>query len=217
MGALRCSFLRQQSPQPMKPMQKPATVAYPVNDLVLHRWSPRAFEETPLGDRELVSILEAGRWASSCFNDQPWRFLVGRKGRGAAWQGIYDALAPSNRLWCERVPVLMLSVAVSTFRHNGAANRHSQHDVGMASAQMALQAQSMGLALHFMAGFDRAKVRGTFGIPEDHEPMAAIAAGHPASADVLPEPVRTRELAARERLGLADVAFASWGVPLHLE
>src|SRR5215203_5052580 len=102
-------------------MLKPATVRYPVNDLVLQRWSPRAFEETPLTDSELGSILEAGRWAASCFNDQPWRFLVGRKGQGEVWQQIYDALVPGNQVWCERVPVLLLSVAVSAFRHNGAA------------------------------------------------------------------------------------------------
>lgn len=198
-------------------MLKPATVRYPVTDLILQRWSPRAFEETPLSDDELGSILEAGRWAASCFNDQPWRFLVGRKGHGTAWQQIYDALVPGNQVWCVRAPVLMVSVAVPAFRHNGAANRHSQHDVGMASAQMAIQAQSMGLALHFMAGFDRAKIRASFGIPDECEPMAAIAAGRPAAANVLPPDVRAKELAERQRLGLEAIAFARWGEPLPLE
>jgi nitroreductase len=199
-------------------MRKPAIVSCPVADLIGERWSPRAFAPMPLSDAELGSILEAGRWAASCYNDQPWRFLVGRKDRGDGWQRLFDCLVPGNQAWCAAVPVLMLSVAVPLFRHNGAPNRHAQHDVGMASAQMALQAHAIGLALHFMAGFDRDKARAAFAIPEGHEPMAAFAAGHPAEPDALPEAIRPRELAPRQRLGLDEIAFGErWGTALPLE
>jgi nitroreductase len=198
-------------------MRKPAETAFPLYEVIAERWSPRAFAETPPSDAELGSILEAGRWAASCFNDQPWRFIVGIKGRGDAWQRLYEALMPGNQAWCIRVPVLMVSVAVPSFRHNGTPNRHWQHDVGMASAQMAVQATSMGLALHFMAGFDRGKVRAAFAVPEGHEPMAAIALGHPAEPDVLPADIAAKELMPRSRLGLNEIIFgARWGEALPL-
>jgi nitroreductase len=198
-------------------MEKPATTAFPLAPCIRARWSPRAFAETPPATAELGSLLEAFRWAASCFNDQPWRLIVGRKGQGDTWHRLLDCLAPGNQAWCARVPVLMLSVAVPEFRHNGRPNRHWQHDVGMASAQLALQAISMGLATHFMAGFDRAKARAAFGIPEACEPMAAIAVGRPAEPDILPEATRARELAPRRRLELPEIAFgSSWGEPLPL-
>lgn len=111
----------------------------------------------------------------------------------------------------------MVSVAVPNFRHNGQSNRHWQHDVGLASAQMAVQASSMGLGVHFMAGFDRDKVRAAFGVPADHEPMAAVAAGHPADPDTLPPDIAAKERAPRSRLGLNEIIFgARWGDALPL-
>lgn len=198
-------------------MRKPAETAYPLAEVIARRWSPRAFAATDLAPEEIGSLLEAARWAPSCFNDQPWRFIVGRRGVGVTRQLLLDSLTAGNRAWCERVPVLMLSVAVGTFRHNGTANRHAQHDVGLASAQLALQAASMGLACHFMAGFDRQRVRESLLIPDHAEPMAVIAVGRPDRPDVLPEAVRAKEVAARQRLGLDEIAFAgAWGERLTL-
>jgi nitroreductase len=191
--------------------------AYPLAPIVRDRWSPRAFAVTALADAELGALLEAFRWAASSFNDQPWRLIVTRKVEGEGWQRLYDCLSPGNQAWCAGVPVLMLSVAVPEFRHNGRPNRHWQHDVGMASAQLALQATSMGLATHFMAGFDRGKARAAFGVPEACEPMAAIAVGRPAEPETLPEAIRVKETAPRRRLALAEIAFGGrWGEPLPI-
>lgn len=198
-------------------MQKPAETAFPLDEAIRERWSPRAFAETPLTTAELGSLLEAFRWAPSCANGQPWRLIVGLKGQGDAWQRLYDALMPGNQAWCIRVPVLMVSVAVPNFSHNGQPNRHWQHDVGLASAQMAVQASSIGLAVHFMGGFDRDKVRAAFGVPEDHEPMAAIAAGRHAEPGTLPAELASRDEAPRSRLALNEIIFGGrWGEALPL-
>lgn len=198
-------------------MRKPAEAAFPLHEPIRERWSPRGFAETPLARAELGSLLEAFRWAPSSSNGQPWGLIVGLKGEGDAWQRLYDALTPGNQSWCIRVPVLMVSVAVPRFRHNDSPNRHWQHDVGLASAQMAVQAASMGLAVHFMGGFDRDKVRAAFGVPDDHEPMAAVAAGHPAEPDAVPPDIAARDKAPRSRLGLNEIIFgARWGEALPL-
>ena len=198
-------------------MRKPAEAAYPLDEAIRERWSPRGFAETPPTASELGSLFEAFRWAPSCANGQPWGLIVGMKGRGDAWQRLFDALTPGNQSWCDRVPVLMVTVAVPSFRHNGRPNRHWQHDVGLASAQMAVQAASMGLAVHFMGGFDRDKVRAAFGVPEDHEPMAAVAAGRQAEPGTVPEDIAARDAAPRSRLSLNEIIFgARWGEALPL-
>jgi hypothetical protein len=52
----------------------------------------------------------------------------------------------------------------------------------------------MGLVIHGMQGFDFAKAHSVLKVPDDFAVAAMIAAGHPAPADTLPEPLRDREL-----------------------
>jgi Nitroreductase family len=53
---------------------------YPILDAILHRWSPRAMSGEPISQEELMTILEAARWAPSSYNNQPWHFVYGIKG-----------------------------------------------------------------------------------------------------------------------------------------
>lgn len=55
-------------------MRKPE---YPIQDLILNRWSSRAMSGESLSDEELMPLLEAARWAPSSYNNQPWRFILG--------------------------------------------------------------------------------------------------------------------------------------------
>ena len=50
------------------------TADYPIDPLFLERWSPRAFTDEAISERDLLTLLEAARWAPSSFNSQPWRF-----------------------------------------------------------------------------------------------------------------------------------------------
>ncbi|MEK7759252.1 MAG: nitroreductase family protein, partial [Pseudomonadota bacterium] len=54
-----------------------ARTQVPINDVIARRWSGRAFDPLkPVTREQLTALLEAARWAASCFNDQPWRCLV---------------------------------------------------------------------------------------------------------------------------------------------
>ena len=111
----------------------------------------------------------------------------------------------------------MLSVAKLAFARNGKPNRHALHDVGLASAQLALQATALGLAVHFMAGFDGASARKAFAIPDGFEPGAAAALGYHAKIDDLPDEAREKALAPRRRKPLGDFVFSrTWGEPAAL-
>ena len=189
--------------------KKHASADAPVEDIILRRWSPRAFAERPVSDADLKSIFTAASWAASSYNEQPWRFLVGRKG-DETWQKIFDALTPANQSWTKFAPVLYATFAKKTFSHNGSPNRVAVHDVGAASATLSLQATALGLHTHGMAGFDPEKLRAAFGVPNDFEPVACWALGYLGDPDILPENYKQMELQPRTRKPLNQFVFNEW-------
>lgn len=195
-------------------LEKPATTSRPVHDLFVRRWSTRAYDaKRPVSREQLISLLEAGRWAPSCNGDEPWRYLViDRAGDPEGFQKAFDCLSENNRKWVKNVPLLLLACAGSNFAATGKPNRWTQHDTGAASACMALQAVAMGLAYHQMGGFDVDKARAAFAIPADYTPMAMIAVGFQAEPDVLDEETKKKELAPRARKPLGERFFeGGWG------
>jgi nitroreductase len=189
-------------------MEKRATTGTPIHELLARRWSPRAMDPGRKVTREMLqSLLEAARWAPSCFNEQPWRFLVFDGSVPEALEAARGCLAEGNA-WARRAPLLLLSVARDTFTRNGKLNRYAGHDVGLATENLVLQATALGLASHQMAGFDAERARRAFHIPDGFTPMAMIAVGHPGSADDLDEGLQQREMAPRVRRELEEIAFS---------
>ena len=195
-------------------LEKPAVAQYPIHDLLRKRWSPRAFSSQSVSPAQLASLLEAARWAASCFNQQPWHFLLATKDNPQDYSRLLGCLVEANQAWAQHAPVLMLSVAKLTFDQSGQANRHAFHDVGQAAANLTLQATAMGLVVHQMAGFDVDKARTVFEIPDGHEPVAALAVGYQGDPAALPVKLREREEAPQTRKPLRDFVFSGrWGSP----
>jgi len=200
-------------------LEKPAQTSRPIHDLFVRRWSTRAFDAAkPVSREQLVSLLEAGRWAPSCNGDEPWRYLIWDRGRDPeSFQKAFDCLSENNRKWVKNVPLLMLSCAGSNFAATGKPNRWTQHDTGAASVSMALQAVALGLAYHQMGGFDADKARAAFGIPAEYTPMAMIAVGYQAAPEVLDEETKKKELIPRARKPLGERFFeGGWGKGITL-
>lgn len=191
---------------------KHAPAAPGVLDEILKRWSPRAFLDKPVSAADLKKIFEAAHWAASSYNEQPWRFLVGRKG-DATYQKIFDSLVDFNQAWAKSAPVLILSAGKKTFAHNGSPNHHALHDTGAATAYLALQASALGLHAHSMGGFDHEKARAAFGIPDDYAIGAVTALGYFGDIDSLPEHLKKQETSPRSRKPLGEVVFAEWEKP----
>lgn len=197
--------------------QKTAVTSVDIHELIANRWSPRALDPNkPVSHDDLLALLEAARWASSCFNDQPWRFIVCDKNSDLeSWATALDTLAEKNRLWAKNAPVLILAVAMANFTHNGSPNRWAIYDTGAASANLSLQAQALGLVLHQMGGFDADKARTVFELPTDSTPMAMLAVGYQAEADILDEVFQAAETAERSRASLAERFYAGkWGIAI---
>ncbi|MBE9085061.1 MULTISPECIES: nitroreductase family protein [unclassified Tolypothrix] len=190
---------------------KTADTLYPVEELLRERWSPLAFSEELVETDKLCTVLEAAGWAASSYNEQPWSFIVATKDNPVEFQRLLDCLVEGNQEWAKNVPVLMISVAKLNFERNGAENRHAFHDVGAATTTLAIQAMALGLFIHQMAGFDVAKAKEVYSIPDGYEPVAAIALGYLGDPQTLSEKLQQRELALRSRKPLETYVFSgSW-------
>ena len=193
-------------------MQKLAETRYPIHELLRERWSPRAFADRIVEPEKLRSLLEAARWAPSSFNEQPWSFIVATKEHPGEYERLLSCLVEGNVRWAQHAPVLMLSVAKLAFERNQKPNRHAFHDVGLAVENMVIQATALGLAVHQMAGFHADRAREVYGIPEGHEPVAAMAIGYLDDPGRLPDDLREREVAPRIRKPLESFVFSGqWG------
>jgi len=193
-------------------MEKPAKTDHPIHELLAKRWSPRAFDPRPVEPAKLQSLLEAARWAPSSYNEQPWAFIIGTKDKPADFAKVLECYVEFNQGWAKSASVVMLSVAHLTFDKNGQPNRHAFHDVGLAAENLCLQATSMGLQAHQMAGILPDRAREVFGIPAGWEAVAGIAVGYPGDPNSLADPLKQRELEERSRKPIKSFVFASgWG------
>ena len=186
-------------------LEKPALADHDIHELLARRWSPRAFDARLVDHQTLLRLFEAARWAPSSGNGQPWSFLVATKENAAEFEKLGSILNPGNA-WAKQAPVLALSIAALD-RAPGKPNRHAWHDVGLATENLILQAVSMGLAVHPMAGFDPDRARQIFEIPERYEPVAAMAIGYPGDPQSLPDDLRDRELSPRQRKPQREFVF----------
>lgn len=178
---------------------------YPVNKELVNRWSPRAFRDARISEEQLMTLFEAAQWAPSSMNEQPWRYMYAHRGT-PEFDAMHDCLLDGNKPWTLQASVLVLCVAEKTFERNGNANRHAFHDVGMANANLFVQATSMGIFGHILGGYNFEKTARVFNLNEAQEAVCFLALGFLGDANQLDEPFKTRELTPRSRKPLELIA-----------
>jgi nitroreductase len=185
-----------------------------ITGLLRHRWSPRAFSDRPVEPTKLLSLFEAARWSPSSANEQPWRFIAATKQDTRVYETLLSLLNEGNRRWAQRAPLLILGVAHSLYSANGKPYQHSWYDLGQSVADLTVEAEALGLAVHQMGGFDAAKAVELLSIPQGYEPVIAIAVGYADRPDILPDDLRQREETPRSRKPLESFVFTDeWGKP----
>jgi nitroreductase len=194
-------------------MEKPAQNQYPIHDLIKYRWSPVIFNNSKMVESEkIASLLEAAKWSPSCFNEQPWSFIVATKENPEEYEKLFSCIVEGNQKWVQNVPVLMMAIAKLNFASNNNFNRHAFHDVGLALGNLTLQAESMGLRVHQMGGFYIEKTREVYQIPEGYEPITAIAIGYEGDMDAAETDLQKRDNSPRIRKPLQEFVFSNtWG------
>ena len=162
-----------------------------IDPVFLERWSPRAFSDENISMEDVLTILEAGRWAPSCYNEQPWRFAIAVTDRQK--KTFSETLVKQNQIWASQSAALVYIVYKSTFSFNGEENKWAFFDAGAAWASMAIQATKMGLHVHAMAGFNAEKARKLLKLGDDFSVAVAVAIGKLGDRGTLPDSLKEME------------------------
>ena len=185
-------------------MSKTAVTAAPILPVLAERWSPRSFNETYLlSSNEIISVLEAARWATTSNNSTPARFSVLVRGT-ELHSAVAPALASWNAAWGPTASALIV-VSVSKVHQDGSPAVFAQYDAGLQVGNLVVQAQALDLYTHQMAGLDKAAASAALDLHEDMEIITVIAIGKLDAADKLEGPLHEREIAPRTRVDLADI------------
>lgn len=188
-------------------MEPRNAVAHDINPVFASRWSPYAFDpKRDVSEGDLQAIFEAARWTMSAFNAQPWRYIVGVRGRGQeTWDDVFNSLLAGNQGWTRNVPVLALGLVQPNFEYNGKPNGTALHDLGAASAALTFEATSRGLVVHQMSGIDPARARELFDIDEAYRPVTALAIGYASQSAETDDEFAQRDQRPRERKPLEEL------------
>ena len=184
---------------------KIAITAAPIAPVLAERWSPRSFNrEYLLTQQEALSILEAGRWAPSANNLQPWRFAFVSRNDELHAELCEKGLTGFNQAWAPDASALIV-MAVQKALPDGKEITGRKYDAGLAASLMVVQAQELGLHTHHIGGIVREEIESLLKLDDNHEVLVVIAVGKVAPAEQLEGPAYEREVAPRVRLSLDEI------------
>lgn len=188
--------------------EKAAVTGFPIEDSLARRWSPCSFRDESLTRDQVGSLFEAARWSASSFNDQPWRFIYALRAENPAdFACILSTLMEGNQMWAGQASLLAVVCASMTSSRTGKENSKAVYDTGQAVANLCTQATAMGLHVHQMGGFSAERARAELQVPEDWQPVVALAVGHRGAPEDLDPQLQQREFSTRERLPLGRIVF----------
>ncbi len=184
---------------------KIAITAAPIAPVLAERWSPRSFNrDYLLTQDEALSILEAGRWAPSANNLQPWRFAFISRNDDLHKELCEKGLTGFNQSWAPDASALIVIAVIKTLP-DGKEITGRRYDAGLAAAQMVVQAQELGLHTHHIGGIVHSEIHSMLNMDENTEVLVALAVGKVAPAEQLEGPAFEREVAPRVRHTLDEV------------
>lgn len=184
---------------------KRAVTAAPIAPVLADRWSPRSFDrDYLLTQDEALSILEAGRWAPSSNNSQPWRFAFISRTDKHHSDICSKGMTGFNQAWAPDASALIV-IAVQKTKADGTELTGRKYDAGLAAAMMIVQAQELGLYSHTIGGLVRDEIHQTLSLDENIEVLVLLAVGKLAPAEQLEGPAYDREVAARARMDLDEI------------
>jgi len=173
--------------------------------IILERKSKRAYLPKPVPGDALRRIMEKVRWAPSCSNNQPWKFIVAQKPE--ALSRLREALSRGNA-WAKEAPILIAVVsreADDFTRKSGL--QYYLFDCGLAVENLLLAAVEEGLMAHPMAGYSAQKAKKALNIPEEYDVLCLISLGYQGDISDLDDRTRVKDEAPRTRKELSDIFF----------
>jgi nitroreductase len=176
-------------------------------EIIQERWSPYAFSSAPVEEYKIKAMFEAAGCAPSSGNEQPWTFVYATQNDSIIFDNFIGFLVDSNKVWAKNAFAIIISFARSNFAKSGKPNRHAFHDTGMAVSNLLLQALTMDIYVHQMAGYSVDKVRKYFNLHGEMEPVAVMAVGYLGDGSNLTPELLKRDEKRRPRKSINEFAF----------
>lgn len=149
----------------------------PVFKALFERRSIRKYTDEPVSDEALTAILEAGQWAPSGLNNQPWRFLVIKSD-----DPRHDKLAECTK-YAHIVRASSACIAVLLEKEAMYSEMKDHQGAGACIQNMLLATHALGLGAVWLGQIvnDQDASLGALGLsPDTYELQAVLALGHPA-------------------------------------
>ncbi len=146
-------------------------------DIIKSRRSIRKFEAREVPEVLLERVLEAGRWAPSGLNNQPWRFALVRD------RSVKDEVSKLTN-YSRIVKDADILVAVFMDSASGYHRVKDAQSIGACMQNMLLEAHALGLGAVWLGEIIRSdtQIRQLLGLGGELELMAVMALGHPAES-----------------------------------
>jgi nitroreductase len=156
-------------------------------ELILRRQSDRKYSDKPVEADKLERIIEAGRMAPSACNAQPWKFVVVTDPalRQKISEAATERLTGMNN-FAGQAPVLIVIVRekpnLSSKIGGTIKNKDYSHiDIGIASANICLQAVAESIGSCIMGWFDEKQIRSILSIPASKRVEMIVSLGYSLS------------------------------------
>ncbi|MDP8012022.1 MAG: nitroreductase family protein [Thermoplasmata archaeon] len=169
------------------------------------RRSARAFSSKPIEEYKIKEILEAGRWAPSCFNNQPWNFIVLKD---KETEKVHDALNKGN-YWAKNA---YLIIAIAAKKDSDCISNEREYylfDSGLAVENILLESYHQGLVAHSILGFNEEIVKRNLSIPDDLRVIVLVIIGYEENLENVDSFTREKELFPRVRKNMNEIVH--WG------
>lgn len=148
----------------------------PILRVLLDRRSIRKYTGKPVSNEDITAILEAGRWAPSGLNNQPWRFLVIKKD-----DPRHEKLAECTK-YAHVVRASQACLCVMLEKEAMYSEMKDHQGAGACIQNMLLAIHALGLGAVWLGQIinDQAASLGALALDDNkYELQAVIALGHP--------------------------------------
>uniref|UniRef100_A0A7J3QF93 Nitroreductase family protein n=1 Tax=Ignisphaera aggregans TaxID=334771 RepID=A0A7J3QF93_9CREN len=165
--------------------------------VIMGRRCIRSFKDMDISNEYIVKILEAGIWAPSAGNIQPWEFIVVRNK-----DMIEKIKLVSPGLFGDPNTVIVICINLERARKGGkAGERMALMDISMAAQNMMLMAYSLGIGSCPIVSFSKIGIKELLEIPDTIEPVLLITLGYPNQWPKAPERRPLNEVVHYEKYG----------------
>ncbi len=157
-------------------------------NLLKSRRSIRVYQDRPIPNDLLLQILEAGRWAPTGANLQPWHFIVVTDPETRRRIGEVTRFLFIKSSHVEKAPVVIV------LGFNTQKGKYGRYDVTLAGGNMMIMATYLGLGTCWIGAFDESKVKKILEIPENIEVIGLITLGYPGENAEVPPRVELEKI-----------------------